>query len=83
MWMGKADAQGKGNRRTRRKPLSNDRGLGLRSRPEGGVEEVRATEEGIGRKIPSDRSTPGSDRDLGAVQGRQQFANRTRTVVTD
>ena len=35
-------------------------------------------ESGIGRKEPLDGRTPGTDREMGAGQGRQKGGNQTR-----
>ena len=70
---GKADAQGTGDKKHDIKNRAG-RGLGLRSRLAGGgsgceVEGGRQREEGN-----PGRENPGSDRDLGAGQGRQRGA---------
>ena len=54
-------AQGMGERRTRRKPLGADRGLGRQPRPAGGGEEGWAAEAGRVRKGTSYGKTTGSN----------------------
>ena len=39
-------------------------------------------DEVIGRKGPSDGRTPGADRDMGAVQGRQRGGNKQGKAFT-
>ena len=46
--------------------------------PEGGGSDTWATEAGIGMRVTLDRITPGSERDLGAGQGRKRGVIWTR-----
>ena len=67
-----------GDRRTLQKPLGTGRGLVCWLSPTGGGADVRVKEEGRERKGPSDRRTPGSDRDLGVGRESQIGINQTR-----
>ena len=64
----KVDVKGMGGENNTTPTTWYQQGKGRQSRPEGGRAGVRMIESVRGIKVPLDRITPGSDRDLGAGQ---------------